>query len=110
MPEKEEDGNNEETVGGDDSGRDGEDGLMVENPGSGDHDNEESLNGGKMTKANGDLPEKEEDGNNEETVGGGDSSRDKNTSWRSKKDPRICLLYTSPSPRDLSTSRMPSSA
>ena len=29
-----------------------------------------------------------------------------------KKDPSIksCLLYTSPSPRDLSTSRMPSSA
>ena len=26
-----------------------------------------------------------------------------------KKD-RVCLLYTSPSPRDLSTSRMPSSA
>ena len=25
-------------------------------------------------------------------------------------DVRICLLYTSPSPRDLSTSRMPSSA
>ena len=25
-------------------------------------------------------------------------------------DPRFCLLYTSPSPRDLSTSRMPSSA
>jgi len=25
-------------------------------------------------------------------------------------DPHICLLYTSPSPRDLSTSRMPSSA
>ena len=24
--------------------------------------------------------------------------------------PNICLLYTSPSPRDLSTSRMPSSA
>ena len=24
--------------------------------------------------------------------------------------PRTCLLYTSPSPRDLSTSRMPSSA
>ena len=24
--------------------------------------------------------------------------------------PRVCLLYTSPSPRDLSTSRMPSSA
>ena len=26
------------------------------------------------------------------------------------QDPRNCLLYTSPSPRDLSTSRMPSSA
>ena len=26
------------------------------------------------------------------------------------KNPGICLLYTSPSPRDLSTSRMPSSA
>ena len=25
-------------------------------------------------------------------------------------DPYACLLYTSPSPRDLSTSRMPSSA
>ena len=25
-------------------------------------------------------------------------------------EPNICLLYTSPSPRDLSTSRMPSSA
>ena len=28
----------------------------------------------------------------------------------SKVDYRTCLLYTSPSPRDLSTSRMPSSA
>ena len=28
----------------------------------------------------------------------------------SKLDNRACLLYTSPSPRDLSTSRMPSSA
>ena len=27
-----------------------------------------------------------------------------------KKQPKSCLLYTSPSPRDLSTSRMPSSA
>ena len=27
-----------------------------------------------------------------------------------KADPGHCLLYTSPSPRDLSTSRMPSSA
>ena len=26
------------------------------------------------------------------------------------RQPKICLLYTSPSPRDLSTSRMPSSA
>ena len=26
------------------------------------------------------------------------------------QDPKSCLLYTSPSPRDLSTSRMPSSA
>ena len=26
------------------------------------------------------------------------------------EDAKICLLYTSPSPRDLSTSRMPSSA
>ena len=26
------------------------------------------------------------------------------------KQAKICLLYTSPSPRDLSTSRMPSSA
>ena len=27
-----------------------------------------------------------------------------------QKDDKVCLLYTSPSPRDLSTSRMPSSA
>ena len=27
-----------------------------------------------------------------------------------EKQPGFCLLYTSPSPRDLSTSRMPSSA
>ena len=32
------------------------------------------------------------------------------TKSRIKKYPYICLLYTSPSPRDLSTSRMPSSA
>ena len=30
--------------------------------------------------------------------------------WANLKFPKICLLYTSPSPRDLSTSRMPSSA
>ena len=29
---------------------------------------------------------------------------------RAKNTLKICLLYTSPSPRDLSTSRMPSSA
>ena len=30
--------------------------------------------------------------------------------FRESSKPYICLLYTSPSPRDLSTSRMPSSA
>ena len=30
--------------------------------------------------------------------------------YKSQADFRVCLLYTSPSPRDLSTSRMPSSA
>ena len=40
----------------------------------------------------------------------------KNTTWLGFEHPGeggyawICLLYTSPSPRDLSTSRMPSSA
>ena len=29
---------------------------------------------------------------------------------KTEKHPNACLLYTSPSPRDLSTSRMPSSA
>ena len=33
-----------------------------------------------------------------------------NTATASLQEPRVCLLYTSPSPRDLSTSRMPSSA
>ena len=32
------------------------------------------------------------------------------TDKRQRKHPDYCLLYTSPSPRDLSTSRMPSSA
>eukprot|EP00831_Metopus_contortus_P021365 TRINITY_DN19543_c0_g1_i5.p2 TRINITY_DN19543_c0_g1~~TRINITY_DN19543_c0_g1_i5.p2 ORF type:complete len:118 (+),score=2.63 TRINITY_DN19543_c0_g1_i5:132-485(+) len=32
------------------------------------------------------------------------------TKMKSKQSPCTCLLYTSPSPRDLSTSRMPSSA
>ena len=30
--------------------------------------------------------------------------------WKAINESDICLLYTSPSPRDLSTSRMPSSA
>ena len=30
--------------------------------------------------------------------------------WRPRGPSETCLLYTSPSPRDLSTSRMPSSA
>ena len=30
--------------------------------------------------------------------------------WQEDQHPWFCLLYTSPSPRDLSTSRMPSSA
>ena len=30
--------------------------------------------------------------------------------WRREMTLTVCLLYTSPSPRDLSTSRMPSSA
>ena len=33
-----------------------------------------------------------------------------NSGWESTPSPSTCLLYTSPSPRDLSTSRMPSSA
>ena len=32
------------------------------------------------------------------------------TAVSAKKQRELCLLYTSPSPRDLSTSRMPSSA
>ena len=36
-----------------------------------------------------------------------EKERDYDRSWDGKQ---ICLLYTSPSPRDLSTSRMPSSA
>ena len=34
----------------------------------------------------------------------------KNVATEAKEELRYCLLYTSPSPRDLSTSRMPSSA
>ena len=43
--------------------------------------------------------------NMEDNVYSGDVETDHIT-----KDKYICLLYTSPSPRDLSTSRMPSSA
>ena len=35
---------------------------------------------------------------------------DANTGWLMHDALKVCLLYTSPSPRDLSTSRMPSSA
>ena len=35
---------------------------------------------------------------------------DRLDAYRSKAEAENCLLYTSPSPRDLSTSRMPSSA
>ena len=34
----------------------------------------------------------------------------KNIGVKDRDEPRTCLLYTSPSPRDLSTCRMPSSA
>ena len=34
----------------------------------------------------------------------------KNSSRKAEVNKDVCLLYTSPSPRDLSTSRMPSSA
>ena len=37
-------------------------------------------------------------------------SREENPSFAMNKAAYRCLLYTSPSPRDLSTSRMPSSA
>ena len=39
-----------------------------------------------------------------------DASLDKLASEKFGRNERACLLYTSPSPRDLSTSRMPSSA
>ena len=37
-------------------------------------------------------------------------SKDDVVKWVGMKDVKICLLYTSPSPRDPKTSRMPSSA
>ena len=36
--------------------------------------------------------------------------KDELNNWRQSETENTCLLYTSPSPRDLSTSRMPSSA
>ena len=48
------------------------------------------------------------------TSGGGSSTQRKSTSnlnqAKAERQLNNCLLYTSPSPRDLSTSRMPSSA
>ena len=43
---------------------------------------------------------------------GESGSADKDVGWINERgsDQNSCLLYTSPSPRDLSTSRMPSSA
>ena len=35
---------------------------------------------------------------------------DAGVQYKMRTDVYVCLLYTSPSPRDLSTSRMPSSA
>ena len=40
----------------------------------------------------------------------GQSLKDYLIATARRNDPHYCLLYTSPSPRDLSTSRMPSSA
>ena len=39
-----------------------------------------------------------------------DEGHDKLNANMAAMNTRVCLLYTSPSPRDLSTSRMPSSA
>ena len=39
-----------------------------------------------------------------------DGDHDSDNTINRNNDNRSCLLYTSPSPRDLSTSRMPSSA
>ena len=49
-------------------------------------------------------------GVNAKTSGLGFSAFEVNTSGVIVDNALICLLYTSPSPRDLSTSRMPSSA
>ena len=45
-----------------------------------------------------------------EDIGDGDSGAKTAFLRRSERKISCCLLYTSPSPRDLSTSRMPSSA
>ena len=39
-----------------------------------------------------------------------DNGLEKRVKWQGFSETESCLLYTSPSPRDLSTSRMPSSA
>ena len=41
---------------------------------------------------------------------GGYTDETKTNLWKKNTLVNVCLLYTSPSPRDLSTSRMPSSA
>ena len=50
----------------------------------------------------------QKDKNSDDTGGGNGCDKDKGKGKDLKN--KICLLYTSPSPRDLSTSRMPSSA
>ena len=60
--------------------------------------------GGSMSKCN--------SANNLDLAKGGTDGQQENVRWSDilGRDSIICLLYTSPSPRDLSTSRMPSSA
>ena len=49
--------------------------------------------------------EKERSGN-----GGGKREREREREGEGERERESCLLYTSPSPRDISLSRMPSSA
>ena len=50
------------------------------------------------------------DGENEENVLPDTVMEDDETIFKKPKMPCVCLLYTSPSPRDATLSRMPSSA
>ena len=44
------------------------------------------------------------------TAHGYDNSQTRSSKWLTRSDATLCLLYTSPSPRDRTRSRMPSSA